>query len=322
VGGGIVKPTTSLREALSDQQLLGSVLAGDSWSTWRPMLYAVMGEPLTPDELEIFKRFTGRTKAPTSPIAEALFLVGRRGGKDRSLSVLATYLSALCDHRHVLAAGEKAVLSVIAPDQRQATVQLDYIEGCFTESPLLKQRMIRRTTDTIELDHNTLIEVRSALFRRIRGITSIGIIASEAAFWLSEGSSNPDTEILAAARPSLATTGGPLLIITSPHARSGEVWSIYDQHYGKDDEQVLVVQGSSRDFNPTLSEEYIARAYARDPAFAAAEYGGEFRTDIEKFISIEAVRACIEPGVRENAPDPRKSYIAFADPSGGSGDAG
>ena len=37
--------------------------------------------------------------------------------------------------------------------------------------------------------------------------------------------------------------------------------------------------------NPLLSEKVVARAFERDAAVASAEYGGEFRTDVETFIS-------------------------------------
>jgi hypothetical protein len=265
--------------------------------------------------------FHKRTHAPTAPLAETVFCIGRRGGKDRATSATAAYIAGLCDHSGVLVPGERAVLTVLAPDTRQATVQLDYIEGAFRSSPILAQRVLSRTADTLELDNRVSIEVRSASFRRIRGVTSIAVIATEAAFWLSEESSNPDTEILNAIRPSLLTTQGPLIIITSPYARRGEVWTLYDRSYGKDNPDTLVVQGSSLDFNPTLSPNLIESAYARDPAFAAAEYGGQFRTDIESFITVEALRACIEPGVLERPYDRRRAYFAFTDPSGGSSDS-
>jgi hypothetical protein len=58
-----------------------------------------------------------------------------------------------------------------------------------------------------------------------------------------------------------------------------------------------------------------------DPASAAAEYGAEFRSDIESFVPREAVAACIPVGVRELAPVSGVSYSAFCDPSGGSADS-
>ena len=40
----------SLRRALTDPGLLGSVLSGDTWRAWRTLLIAAMGEPLRDDE--------------------------------------------------------------------------------------------------------------------------------------------------------------------------------------------------------------------------------------------------------------------------------
>ena len=46
-------------------------------------------------------------------------------------------------------------------------------------------------------------------------------------------------------------------------------------------------------FNATLLQSVVDRAYERDPAAASAEYGAEFRRDIESFVAIEAVTACV-----------------------------
>jgi hypothetical protein len=83
---------------------------------------------------------------------------------------------------------------------------------------------------------------------------------------------------------------------------------------------VLVAKGATRDLNPSLSQSIIDRAYERDPAAAAAEYGAEFRTDLEAFVSIEAVEACVGD-YREMAPSADQRYFAFVDPSGGSSDS-
>src|SRR6185437_1488862 len=45
------------------------------------------------------------------------------------------------------------------------------------------------------------------------------------------------------------------------------------------------------------------------------------RTDVEAFITREAVEACTSPGVFERPPDRKHSYVGFVDPSGGSSDA-
>ena len=162
--------------------------------------------------------------------------------------------------------------------------------------------------------------MRAASFRRLRGPTYIAVIADEAAFWYSdEFSSNAGVEILNAVRPGLATTSGPLVIASSPYAKRGVLWETHRRHYGPDgDPLVLVAQGASRDFNPSLPQSVVDRALERDRAAASAEYLAEFRSDIESFVSFEVVQACIGDHVEMAPLD--LLYSGFVDPSGGSAD--
>ena len=61
-------PRVALREALSDPNLLGTAIAGDSWRSWRALLIAAMGEELREDEREIFTKLTGREHEPLQRI--------------------------------------------------------------------------------------------------------------------------------------------------------------------------------------------------------------------------------------------------------------
>jgi hypothetical protein len=247
----------------------------DSWATWRAFLTASQGEPLTAAEAATFAQFTGGRVPPTAPCREQIYVLGRRAGKDASTAVKAVYLATCADYPE-LAQGERGTLLIIAPDTSQAAIQLGYIRGVLEGSALLIQRITSQTSDTISLDNGVDITVRASSFRRLRGLTCIAIIASESAFWLSENSSNPDTEILRAVRPALLTTGGPLIQISTPYARKGELWNAYHRYFGKDG-PTLVVSAPSLAFNPTLDKAEIDRAYAEDPESASAEYGGEFR---------------------------------------------
>ena len=104
-----MKPLITIRKALADQNLLGCALEGDSWAAWRVLLIAAMGEPLKDSEREVFKRLTGGREREAGERADELVaVVGRRGGKSRAMSVLATYLAALCEHP--LVPGERGVL--------------------------------------------------------------------------------------------------------------------------------------------------------------------------------------------------------------------
>ena len=125
------------------------------------------------------------------------------------------------------------------------------------------------------------------------------IVADKVAHWRSDTSVEPDTEILEALSPGQATFRRPLLVaISFPHARRGALWQTFKDRYGKDGD-VLVVRGATTNFNPTVPQAEVDRAVARDPAFAQAEWFGQFRTDVESFLNLEAVGAVTAEGRRE-----------------------
>ena len=112
-----------------------------------------------------------------------------------------------------------------------------------------------------------------------------------------------------------------LFCISSPYARRGELWNAYRKYFGKEDRSVLVWQADSRSMNPNISTGFIQEAYERDSLGAAAEYGAQFRRDVESFVSLEAVEAVTIPGRLELPPTSHFNYAAFVDPSGGSQDS-
>jgi hypothetical protein len=311
-----------MREALADPGLLGGALPGDSWLVWRTLLIAAMGEPLTDDERTIFTEVTGREREPLELVEEFYGICGRRAGKTRTAGTLAAYVGGLCDHGEVLAPGERGAIPILASTTLQAARVFMHASGILEHSPVLSGMVESSTADTIRLSTGIDIEVRPANFRTVRSVTAVAAVCDEIAFWSVEGTVNPDDEILTALRPALATTGGPLWVISSPYAKRGELYTTYRRDYGAaGDPLILVVKGPSRTFNPSLPQKVIDRAYARDAAKASAEYGGEFRTDIEAFVSREVVEACVSKGVFERPFVPGLAYRAFVDPSGGSVDA-
>jgi hypothetical protein len=215
----------SIRSALEDKALLGSILSGPSWSAWRIMLISIMGELLTPDERLVFQALTGREREPGETVEEFWAAIGRRGGKSRAMAVLTVFLAVFRSYTHVTVAGERPTVLLLAANVKQATISFSYVAGILESVPMLAGMIRSRTADSIELSNGVIIEVRPASFRGLRGITAVAVICDEIAFWYTEDSqsSNPDSEIIAALRPALATTGGPLIAISSPYARRGEL---------------------------------------------------------------------------------------------------
>ena len=90
-----MKPIVTMRHALEDPDLFGRILPGRSWASWRVLLIALMGEPLTDAERETFEALTGREKEPLERVDEFWAIIGRRGGKTRAIAVLAAYSERL-----------------------------------------------------------------------------------------------------------------------------------------------------------------------------------------------------------------------------------
>jgi hypothetical protein len=316
-----MKQLVSLREALADNELLGTILPGDSWMPWRTVLIAAMGEKLTDDERVIFKQLSGRDAEPGERVDEFWGVVARRGGKTRAISTLAVYVAALCDFSDVVAPGERPLVLMLGANQKQSAVAFGYCAGALDSVPLLARLVVGRTADTLSLSTGVDLEIRAASYRGLRGVTCVQVIGDEAAFWNVDADSvNVDTAILDAVRPTLATTGGQLTVISSPYAQRGALFDTYKQHYGPNgDPKILVVRGASRDFNPSLPQSVVDRAMARDPSSAKSEYLGLFRSDIEGFLPAEAIDAVIFRGRHELLPRNDQRYVCHIDPASGVG---
>lgn len=310
-------------DTMLDPALFGPWCSAPSWWPWWVASMVISGLPLGEDGAALYRQCTGRTIAPTTPAREAWFIVGRRGGKSRIAALWAVYLACFRDYMPHLAPGEVGTLAVIAADRRQARTVLRYINGFLDAVPMLRVMVTNRTKETIELSNRVVIEVHTANFRAVRGYTLIGVIADEIAFWpTDEAGANPDVEILNGLRPGLATIPGAMLIvISSPYARRGALWEAYRKHYGVDGDSVMVWQAPTQTMNPNVDPQVIADANEADEASADAEYGANFRRDVETFASCEMIKACTIPDRCDLPPAWGLTYRAFTDPSGGSRDS-
>lgn len=313
----------NILEALDDPRLFAPWFRDPrTWEPWRAFLAALFALPMPDPALEAYRRSTGRTAAPATPFNEAWLICGRRAGKSFVMALTGTYLAAFRDHRAHLAPGERATVALIASDRRQARVLRRYVGGFLTEVAMLARLVEREHADGFDLVNGATIEIHTAHYRAVRGYALAAALCDELAFWPTDDSATPDTEILAALRPGLASIPGSMLLCaSSPHARKGELWNAYRRWHGQDGAPVLVWHADTRTMNPGISERIIAEAYERDPARAAAEYGAQFRADVETFIDQMTLEALVEPGVTARGARSRHGYVAFIDASGGRQDS-
>lgn len=319
----MIDRTVTILDLMSDAALFGSWFkVPRHWTAWRAFLAALFCLPMTDEELLIFRAATGLEHPSKQALTEAWLIVGRRGGKSRVLALIAVYLALFLDWTANLAPGERGTILVIATDKRQARTIMRYVKGMIAGHAALASQIEREAAEEIDLKNRITIEITAASFRTTRGYTLIAGLCDEIAFWRSEDAANPDAEILDALRPAMATVeGGMLLCASSPYARRGALWDAYRRWFGKTTAPALVWKADTRTMNPTVPQRVVDDAYERDAASAAAEFGAEFRSDVETFVAREVIDAATAPGRYELPPMAGVVYRAHCDPSGGSVDS-
>ena len=303
--------------------LFDELFPAPSWAAWKAAVAAILGLPVTDAQADLIRRCTERERTPTQLAREVWIICGRRAGKSQVAALLAVYLACFRTYRR--SPGERLVGMLLAADRRQGRVLKDYIGGLLRALPELERLIARELAESIELTNGITIEIHTSSFKSTRGYTCIFIICDEVAFWFADDSANPAAEVLRALRPSLTTTGGPLICLTTPYAAEGPPYDAVQRHFGRADDPVLVWMASTDVMNTTVDPAIIEAAYLEDPEAAASEYGRDgligFRSDLRTLLPVDVLNACVMPGRRELPPQPGVVYMPFADPSGGSSDA-
>jgi hypothetical protein len=316
------KPNSAtILDACHDPKLFGPWFDGGTWDAWFAFFATVFGLEMTDEWSQIFRACTGRTEIPTEAFTEVWCSCGRRAGKSLAAATLAVFLACFRNYNAYLKPGETGVVILVAPDRRQSKVLLRYIMGFLRNVPFLKKLIVNERAESVDLANGIAIEVATASHKTSRGFTAVAVIVDEAAFLPTDESSEPDTELLVALRPTLATIPNALLlVISSPYARRGELWKAFCKHFGKNS-RVLFWKAASRTMNPSLPEQLVKDELERDEASARAEYLAEFRSDVERLVRQEVVDACVVSSRFELPKVADVQYAAFCDPSGGSSDS-
>lgn len=306
----------SIDRALLDPKLLGAAL-GDpaSWSTWIAILRATFGLPLDEAQKRVFASVAGGRAPPTKRVRELWGLVGRKGGKSKMAAAISVYLALFVKHK--LSRGEKGMVLVLAMSVDQARVVFHYCLGFLTESEALRKEIVDVTRSEIRLRNGITIAVHAASFRSVRGRSLVACVLDEVCFWRDDSTATPDTEVYSAILPSLLTTDGLLVAISSAYRRVGLFYTKHRDYFGVDSADTLVVQGSSTAFNGTLDEGRISAMRTADPTAAKSEWDSEFRDDLATFLDEQVITGSIDRGrPLELPPQSGVYYTAHVDPSG------
>src|SRR5437899_2866195 len=308
-------------DAIKNRRLFGALPRFkklDSWAAWLVVLKAIFGLGMTADDLVVFNRHTGRATPPTGGSKETYLIIGRRGGKSFISALITCFIACFIDFNPFITVGETLVMMCLARDKEQARIVFRYVKAILNYIPALRSMIIDQRADEIELTTGVTIMVKASDFGGVRGPTIACVVADEIAFWPSQGA-NPDDEVLSAIRPAMATIpDAKLLCISTGYAQVGALYDAHKEHFGKDDDEVLIWQSDTASMNPTISQTFIDKEIEKDPEAGRAEWLGLFREDVSAAFPLELLEGCTIPGRLELLPSPHvPQYFAFVDPSGG-----
>ena len=88
------KRRNSSHGVTDDANVFGRHFRGGTWDAWRTFLAALFAVPLTPEQLKVYRRHTGRMAPPTGRAEEAWLVCRRRAGKSFILATIAVFLAA------------------------------------------------------------------------------------------------------------------------------------------------------------------------------------------------------------------------------------
>lgn len=310
-------------EAIGDPNLFGGFLGKDhaSWQNWTVALQCLYGHRIHPKHNELITQCTGRSRRllPRAGFDAGLFLCGRRSGKSRAAALCAGFEAVFGGHETRLAPGEVGIVGVIAPTRKQAGIIHRYVRALFAGSGVLAGEIVSEGKESFTLRNGLVIEVHTGDWRTVRGHTLCACIVDEVCFFGIEEESKvkSDTELTRAIKPSLATSRGRLVCISSPYARKGWAYQTWKRDHANDGGRALVWVAPSLVMNPCLDPQIVEDALQEDRAAARAEWLAEWREDVSEFLPRSVIESAVVGGRKELMPGGGVRYHGFVDVSGG-----
>ena len=217
-----------------------------------------------------------------------LLCSGRQVGKSTIIAKKAGDFAAKINNSSIL---------IISATERQALELfikvLNYLEE--NHKYLIKTKRDRPTRHVINLKNGSIIRClpTGLAGTGIRGFTINLLIADEAAFI-------PE-EVWSAVTPMLLTTGGDIILVSTPHGRLGYFWKMYNDKsfsvFHVKSEEVIKNRPISSSWTQIQREkalEHLEREKKRMSILEyAQEYMGEFIDKLRQFFSDELITKCM-----------------------------
>lgn len=267
--------------------------------------------------------------------SEAWVIAGRRGGKSDSIAAtIVVYEAALGGHEDYVRKGQSPICFQIAQDLRMARYALSFIVATLESSPILSKQMTARTADRVDLRNGLTIAVVPPTVKSVRGYASPVSIFDEVGVWYQDAeAANPDYEIRRAVTPAQLQFPNRLTVgISSPWNKAGLLYQYFEAGTdGKNAPEAerdlykdtLVWHSPSAclrsdthpNGTPRIPSTWFITEQAKDPRAFERECMAIFQDSVTGFLSSDLLRAAVEKGIAERAPEASNVYMAAIDPA-------
>ena len=231
----------------------------------------------------------------------AVYRVGRRGGKSSSICRVAVYEALYAEHN--VPPGDTGIFAIISAERYQAKDRLSTIKSILDALGI----DCKQTAEEVRIPStNRNIRCVTASLTAVVSFTCIGAVCDEEALWADDSGQNPAKEILASLRPAMATQkNARLWHISAP-------WSTLDVHHeqysrGTDKTQVCFY-APTWVANPTVTEEDTHSLEPDEASWARAYKAVPLASDESKFFSAALIDKC-----RQSLPGATVRTVTGAD---------
>jgi len=254
-------------------------------------------------------------------------VIGRRGTKSTTISLIVNFetyrlLKKLSPQEYYNMLPDQEIrITCIATSKDQASLLFRMITGHLERSDYFKKYRNKPTLDYMQLSTQRDIDTYGVAMRpsiRIvaapcsgrssRGHNNIISIMDEMGYFFESDVSadKSDKNIYEAITPSVARFNSPegephgkVICISSPAARTGKFFEIYQRSLEPDCSDLLMIRAPTWEVDYTLSPQYLRAKYGESPSTYMVEFGAEFSDRVTAWIGNEQVlRVNIVPGMK------------------------
>ena len=190
------------------------------------LLKSIYGLPLRKNELELFRQCTGRENYPGHPFGEVTVIAGARAGKDSRIAApVVLYEAIFGGHERHLGKGERAIIPIVAQDQRATRIAFGYVRDYLSHSPLLAGMVEDVPSTEISLNNRLTVSCFPCSLRSLRGWSIPAGVMDELGFYRLEGQADSDAEVQASLRRGTLNFPMPRLVkISTPNSSIQRYW--------------------------------------------------------------------------------------------------